>query len=159
MAGFVYDGEGNPVAGAKVTVKRQHSPSVPVVVNVAATVLSESDGSFFIPDVRSGEAGFVEGSHPEFLDSQSDMFDIGSGEEIRDLALTMHVGGAVSGIVVDADTGAGAVDGTDGGKLAARLAALAMLADADATPALTILDQLALDVADGALGRRTARLS
>lgn len=51
--------------------------------------------------------------------------------------------------LVNASTGAGAVDGSDAGKLAARLGALAMLAAGDATPALTILEQLSLDVADG----------
>jgi hypothetical protein len=53
--------------------------------------------------------------------------------------------------VVDGDTMAGAVDDSDGGRLAARLAALANLASTDATPALTILQQLAADVADGVI--------
>lgn len=53
--------------------------------------------------------------------------------------------------VVDGDTGAGALGSTDAGKLAARLGALANLANMDATPALTILQQLSADVADGVI--------
>ena len=58
--------------------------------------------------------------------------------------------------VVDGDTTAGDIDDSDGGRLAARLGALANLASMDATPALTILQQLAADVADGVIDGRDA---
>jgi hypothetical protein len=53
--------------------------------------------------------------------------------------------------LVDGETGPGDLDDSDAGRLAARLGALAALADGDATPALTILQQLADDVADGTI--------
>lgn len=52
-------------------------------------------------------------------------------------------------VIVDGSTATGDLDDDDAGRLAARLGALAMLAEGDATPALTILRQLAEDVADG----------
>lgn len=54
-------------------------------------------------------------------------------------------------VIVDGSTTAGDLDDDDAGRLAARLGALAMLADGDAAPALTILRQLTEDVADGTI--------
>lgn len=53
--------------------------------------------------------------------------------------------------IVDGSTASGDLDDDDAGRLAARLGALAMLAAGDATPALTMLRQLAADVTNGSL--------
>jgi len=54
-------------------------------------------------------------------------------------------------VIVDGSTAADSLDDDDAGRLAARLGALAMLADGDASPALTVLMQLANDAADGSI--------
>ncbi|MCC5871041.1 MAG: hypothetical protein JJU22_01460 [Gammaproteobacteria bacterium] len=54
-------------------------------------------------------------------------------------------------VIVDGATAAGMLSDDDAGRLAARLGALAMLAEGAATPALTILRQLAEDIADGTI--------
>lgn len=52
-------------------------------------------------------------------------------------------------VIVGSDTSADDLDDDDAGRLAVRLGALAMLAEGDASPALTVLQQLATDAADG----------
>lgn len=52
-------------------------------------------------------------------------------------------------VIVGSDTVAGDLDDDDAGRLAVRLGALAQLAPGDASPALTVLTQLAADAADG----------
>lgn len=54
-------------------------------------------------------------------------------------------------VIVDGSTPAGSLEDDDAGRLAARLGALAMLAEGDASPALTVLTQLAADAADGSI--------
>ncbi len=51
----------------------------------------------------------------------------------------------------DAATSAGSLDDSEAGRYALRLAALAQLGAGDATPALTVAEQLAWDMADGTL--------
>ncbi len=51
----------------------------------------------------------------------------------------------------DASTSSGSLDDSEAGRYALRLAALAQLGAGDATPALTVAEQLARDMADGTL--------
>ena len=44
---------------------------------------------------------FVEGTHSQYLTSQSDTFDLVAGGSVENLVLTMKIGGAISGIVMD----------------------------------------------------------
>ncbi len=44
---------------------------------------------------------FLEGSHSQYLTSESDRFDLIAGSAIDEVVLVMKVGGEVSGIVID----------------------------------------------------------
>lgn len=74
-----------------------------------------------------------------------------ANERIR-AALAPEIGDLLTPpTLVDSGTEADGLDDSDAGQLAARLGALARMALNDATPALTMLRQLALDAADGVI--------
>lgn len=54
-------------------------------------------------------------------------------------------------ILFDSSTTSGDLDNSDAGKYALRLAAISLLGSADATPGLSIANQIALDLSDGSL--------
>ncbi|MFQ5653946.1 MAG: carboxypeptidase regulatory-like domain-containing protein, partial [Planctomycetota bacterium] len=101
VSGKVVDSAGNALAGCRVSVRRAHSPSTSVIVNVASPVASRSDGTFEVPDVAPGGETFLEGSHSEYLTSQSESFEIEPGASVTGLELVMKLGGSISGMVVD----------------------------------------------------------
>ena len=101
IQGIVLNNDGTPLPGVSVSVKRQHSPDTTVVINIAPMVTSGPDGTFEILDVGSGEGAFLEGSHPQYLTSRSTAFDVAPNETIEGVTLTLKVGGALRGIVVD----------------------------------------------------------
>lgn len=101
IRGIVLNNSGAPLPGVSISAKRQHSPDTSVVINIAPMVTSGPDGRFEIFDVGSGEGAFLEGAHPQYLTSRSDPFDVAPGEAIDGISLTLKVGGALSGIVVD----------------------------------------------------------
>ncbi len=100
VRGRVVDARGNPVIGVNVAARRNHSSNA-VVVNVGNRAFSEPDGSFVIEQVQTGEGTFLEGTHSDFLKSQSEQFIVAAGEEVTGLELVMRLGGALSGRVVD----------------------------------------------------------
>lgn len=101
VSGVVINGSGQTVEGVQVAVKRQHSPTVPVIVNVSGVVTTDADGKFIINDVAPGELSLVSGSHEDYLEGRTEPFDVGIGEEIPDLQVVMRIGGAVRGVVRD----------------------------------------------------------
>lgn len=101
VSGFVRDSDGTPVPGVKVTVKRQFSPTVPVVVNVGSIVESGPDGRFLVDGVAPGDENYLEGSHPDYLDSNSETFALTPAENMEGLILVMQRGGSISGVIVD----------------------------------------------------------
>lgn len=105
VAGVVVDSAGAPLANVRVTPMRQHSATVPVIVAAGPTALSGADGAFVIENVRIGDAEFVEGSHPEYLKSTSDPFDLAPGAPVSGVKLVMQIGGGVEGRVVDGRSG------------------------------------------------------
>ncbi len=105
VAGVVLDSAGKPLPGVKVTVKRQNTPTMPVIVNVGSTTTSSATGEFTVTDVRPGEGGYVAGTHPKYLESTSEPFDVASGQAVKGVKLIMNLGGSVTGAVIGSDTG------------------------------------------------------
>ncbi|NCF55516.1 MAG: hypothetical protein GWP41_04530 [Planctomycetia bacterium] len=101
MTGIVLDANGSPLQGVSVSARKMHSEQNPVVVNAAPPVMSQADGSFKVVEVSPGTEMFVEGTHAQFLTTQSETFDLMAGGSLSNIILTMKVGGAISGIVVD----------------------------------------------------------
>lgn len=101
VSGVVQDVDGNPIAGCQVTVKRQYSPQVPVVVSVGGGDSSDERGRFTVPAVAPGEGAFLEGTHASFLKSQSEPFMVQPGGALTNLVLVMRRGGAITGVVLD----------------------------------------------------------
>lgn len=101
VRGICLDAAGNPLSGVSVSARKMHSEQNPVVVNAAPPVTSKADGSFEVVEVSPGAGMFVEGTHSQYLTSQSDSFDLLAGGSINSLVLTMKIGGAISGIVID----------------------------------------------------------
>ena len=101
VTGIVLDANGSPLQGVSVSARKMHSEQNPVVVNAAPPVMSQADGSFEVVEVSPGTEMFVEGTHAQFLTTQSETFDLMAGGSLTNVTLTMKVGGAISGIVVD----------------------------------------------------------
>ncbi|NCF98323.1 MAG: hypothetical protein GWP39_02290, partial [Planctomycetia bacterium] len=101
VTGIVLDANGKPLQGVSVSARKMHSEQNPVVVNAAPPVMSQADGSFKVVEVSPGTEMFVEGTHAQFLTTQSETFDLMAGGSLSNIILTMKVGGAISGIVVD----------------------------------------------------------
>ena len=101
VTGIVLDANGKPLQGVSVSARKMHSEQNPVVVNAAPPVMSQADGSFKVVEVSPGTEMFVEGTHAQFLTTQSETFDLMPGGSLSNIILTMKVGGAISGIVVD----------------------------------------------------------
>lgn len=101
VIGIVQDASGQPVSGCKVSVKRQQSPTTPIVVSVGQVAISDASGRFVVAEVAPGVENFLEGNHSDYLLSKSEKFDLGSGESLESTILVMKRGGAISGIVVD----------------------------------------------------------
>ncbi|OUU20067.1 MAG: hypothetical protein CBC13_11285 [Planctomycetia bacterium TMED53] len=101
VRGVCIDANGQPLPGVSVSARKMHSEQNPVVVNAAPPVTSAEDGSFEITEVSPGSGMFVEGTHSQYLTSQSDNFDLMAGGSIENLTLTMKIGGQISGIVID----------------------------------------------------------
>ena len=101
VRGVVLDANGSPLQGVSVSAKKQHSEQNPVTVNAAPEVVSNADGSFEVIEVSPGTALFLEGSHSQYLSSESERFDLNAGGSVDQMVLVMKVGGAVSGIVID----------------------------------------------------------
>ncbi len=100
---------GAPVPGVTITVKRSSSPEMPVAVIVGKAVKSDANGQFLLNDVHPGKNTRVTGTHPAFLDSASDSFDVAQGQSIENVQLTLFLGGQIGGRVVD-DAGAPVAD-------------------------------------------------
>ncbi|MGE4619751.1 MAG: carboxypeptidase regulatory-like domain-containing protein [Planctomycetota bacterium] len=101
VRGYVVSAGGIALPGVSVSVRKMHSEQNPVVVNAAPPVTSGSDGSFEVAEVSPGVELFLEGSHSQYLTSQSDSFDLLAGGSIDGMSLVMKIGGAISGIVID----------------------------------------------------------
>ena len=101
VRGQVISANGVPLPGVSVSARKMHSEQNPVVVNAAPPVTSDSDGNFEVVEVSPGEGLFLEGSHSQYLISQSENFDLVAGASIDGLTLVMKIGGALSGIVID----------------------------------------------------------
>lgn len=101
VRGVCLDASGRPLQGVSVSARKMHSEQNPVVVNAAPPVTSGADGSFEVVEVSPGAGMFVEGTHSQYLTSQSDTFDLVAGGSVENLVLTMKIGGAISGIVMD----------------------------------------------------------
>ena len=100
VRGTVVDANGTPVAGVAISARRSH-PNNAVVVNVGKMTTSGPDGSFVVDQVQTGVGTFLEGTHGDYLKSQSEMFDVAPGQDVVGLQLVMRLGGALSGRVVD----------------------------------------------------------
>ena len=101
VSGIVQDSDGRPIQGVQVTAKRQYSNNVPVIVSAGSIGLSDAKGKFTIDGVFPGDNEFLEGKHPDFLEGKSSDFNLLPGETVDGVVVTMHRGGAISGIVVD----------------------------------------------------------
>ncbi|MGE3165663.1 MAG: carboxypeptidase regulatory-like domain-containing protein [Planctomycetota bacterium] len=101
VSGVVRDAAGKPVAGCKVSVKRQQSPTTPIVVSVGMVAISDASGNFVVEEVAPGVENFLEGSHSEYLSGDSGKFDLATGESLTGQILVMQRGGSISGTVVD----------------------------------------------------------
>lgn len=101
VRGVVVSANGIPLPGVSVSARRMHSEQNPVVVNAAPPVTSESDGTFEVVEVSPGSGMFLEGTHGQYLVSQSESFDLTAGGSISGMSLVMKIGGALSGIVID----------------------------------------------------------
>ncbi len=101
VSGVVLDSLGKRVSGARVEVKRQNDPSMPISVTVGGPVRSGSDGSYTIENVAPGEANFVLASHREYLDIESEPFDLAPDGRVDGIEVALRMGGAISGVVVD----------------------------------------------------------
>jgi len=101
VRGICLDASGNALPGVSVSARKMHSEQNPVVVNAAPPVTSGEDGSFEITEVSPGADMFVEGTHSQYLTSQSESFDLNAGGSANNLVLTMKIGGQISGIVID----------------------------------------------------------
>jgi uncharacterized GH25 family protein len=114
VRGIAIDADGKPIAGVRISSRREH-PTNAVVVNVGRSTISAADGSFSIEQVEPGEETFLEGTHSGYLTSRGELFAVVPGEEIQGLELVMRLGGAVSGRVVD-DAGNPVPNATVGAK-------------------------------------------
>ncbi|MEC9477423.1 MAG: carboxypeptidase-like regulatory domain-containing protein [Planctomycetota bacterium] len=101
VSGVVVSANGIPIPGVSVSARKMHSEQNPVVVNAAPPVTSGSDGSFEVIEVSPGTDLFLEGSHGQYLVSQSEGFDLVAGGSMSGISLVMKIGGALSGIVID----------------------------------------------------------
>ena len=100
VSGLVTDGNGNPLAGVSVAARRSH-PNGAVVVNVGMAATTDAGGRFTIEQVQPGDATFLEGTHSDYLRSQSEQFPVAPGEELGGLQLVMRLGGSIAGRVID----------------------------------------------------------
>lgn len=101
VRGQVVSASGVPLPGVSVSARKMHSEQNPVVVNAAPPVTSDSTGNFEVVEVSPGLDMFLEGSHSQYLISQSEIFDLVAGSSIEGMTLVMKIGGALSGIVID----------------------------------------------------------
>lgn len=101
VSGVVVSANGVPLPGVSVSARKMHSEQNPVVVNAAPPVTSGEDGSFEVVEVSPGTDLFLEGSHGQYLVSQSETFDLTAGGSLSGVSLVMKIGGALSGIVID----------------------------------------------------------
>ena len=101
VRGVVLAANGSPLQGVAVSARKQHSEQNPVTVNAAPSVTSNADGTFEVIEVSPGTDMFLEGSHSQYLTSESDRFDLTAGSAIDEVVLVMKIGGEVSGIVID----------------------------------------------------------
>ncbi len=103
ISGTVVLSDGSPLPNCTVSVMRQHSAKVPYRVSIGQPIVSDKNGHFTVPQVAPGEENFLQGSHPIYLTSFSEPFDLESGQSLTGLSLMMKVGGSLAGIVVDED--------------------------------------------------------
>ncbi len=114
VRGVVVDASGKPIPGVSISARRSHASNA-VVVNVGKMATSGKDGSFVIEQVQTGDATFLEGSHSNYLKSQSELFAVSPGDNVDGLQLVMRLGGAITGRVLD-ESGAPIADATVGAK-------------------------------------------
>ena len=98
VRGFALDIDGNPIPGVLIIAKR---PIPGGLATVATVARSSASGEFYFPDVSPGMRTFLIGTHGDFVESESEGFEVESGIETTDVILTMNMGGDVRGRVVD----------------------------------------------------------
>jgi protocatechuate 3,4-dioxygenase beta subunit len=118
VVGFVKDSKGEPVAGARVRSRAAPAPSsgesrggrggppnmagriAGLLPGGSAADLTDQDGRFVLEGLASDRRWVVAAEADDFVDAESEAFELKAGEE-KEVTVTMTGGGGVSGRVVD----------------------------------------------------------
>ncbi len=101
VLGRVVNSAGNPVERARVMARRRSSGQSPVPLTVGSAV-SRTDGTFTI-ELEAGEETWFQVLHPEYLEAETDPFDIAPGQQRDASDLMLTLGGSIAGTAVDTD--------------------------------------------------------
>ncbi len=104
VIGTVVDPNGEPVAGAKVTLMVQGERSMAQLTGELKLpeTTSEADGAFELNGLGSGSQALV-ASHPDFAQGEPFNVELTPGATVTDVALTLRNGGRITGMVYAAD--------------------------------------------------------
>jgi hypothetical protein len=100
VVGRVVNTAGQPVAGARVMAKKQSDSGVDQTL---ANDLTDRDGKFELKGIESGSKNWIRVKKGEYLDGNSDAFDLEPSQSLELSPIVLELGGSVGGKVVSAD--------------------------------------------------------
>lgn len=95
VSGRVINGAGDPIDGARVMAKTD-DPSSPTL----AMDLTDPDGNFSLKGIRAGEGRWIRAKKPQYLEGNSDVFDIAPSENLDIGTLRLALGASLKGIIL-----------------------------------------------------------